>query len=94
MIPLGTLSNVSGELVFPWKPRDIGTISAATNVLLSNRMHGNKYSFTFTGGGASVSVLPAIGEIKWINPIPTSPTSGTVYLVTVDNGIGNVAAAG
>lgn len=94
MIPLGTLSNVSGELVFPWQPRDIGTISAATNVLLSNRMHGNKYSFTFTGGGASVSVLPAIGEIKWINPIPANPTSGTAYLVTVDNGIGNVAAAG
>jgi hypothetical protein len=93
MIELGSLSDVSGELVFPNEAKDIGTISKATNVLLVGRMHGNYYSFSFTAmDGADVSVLPSIGEIKWINTPPATLINGTTYLVTVDNGIANVVS--
>lgn len=92
MIELGTLSDVSGELVFPNEPKDIGKISETKNILLAGRMHGNQYSFTFEGGGAAVNVLPAIGTIKWAEPIPSAPLTDTTYLVTIDNGIGNVVS--
>lgn len=91
MILLGEINNVGGVLVLPNEPKELGTISTATNINLESRLSGNVYTFSFiAASGASVAILPSIGTIKWANELPGSLVDGTTYLVTINNGIGTV----
>lgn len=93
MILLGEMTPISGELVYPDTPVDFGTIAVQKNIILTSRMQDNTYTFSFTAGsGADVSVLPAVGTIKWKNTLPASLVNGTTYLVGVENGIGDVVS--
>lgn len=92
-ISIGTLSDFTGEVVYPNEPKNLGTIIGSKNIILSECNAGATYSFNFVGSAnASVNVIPVVGDIKWVTNIPTVLVAGTEYLVTVTNGIGNVVS--
>ncbi len=92
MIRLGEMdTQITGDLVYPDRPADLGILSSHRNIILANRLNGHTYSFRFTAeAGSSAAVYPVIGEIRWASALPEKLREGTTYLVTVTAGIGSV----
>ena len=88
MVNIGTVNAFEGEIIYPDKPNDLGTINGNKNVILAERTADNSYSFSFVAGASTiVSIIPAIGNVVWIENPPTY-TQGKTYLFQVVNGIG------
>lgn len=88
MEEIGIVEAFEGEIIYPDKPNDLGTIGGNNNIILSERTADNSYSFSFVADASvSVSIIPAIGNVVWTESLPTY-TQGKTYLFQIVNGIG------
>ena len=96
MIELGTVTPVIGDLVRPDGPADLGIVTGAATAILTETMAGNRYAISFepSSSAATVSIVSAMGNLKWINALPATLEAGKPYLVNIENGIGDVVSIG
>lgn len=96
MIELGTVTPIIGDLVRPDAPADLGIVTGAATAILTETMAGNRYAISFepSSSAATVSIVSAMGNLKWINALPATLEAGKTYLVNIENGIGNAVSIG
>lgn len=91
MIYIGTVDAITGKIVYPNEPINLGTINGSENIILADRVSGAIYTVDFVAGiDADINILNAIGIITWETSLPVTLETNKRYHIKVDNGIGNV----
>lgn len=89
---IGNHTTIGGTNVYPGILADLGIIDDGRNIFLAGRLKGNTFMFSFSAeSSVSVNVLATTDELKWVSEIPSELVSGKTYIVTINNGIGDVA---
>ena len=86
MVELGEISAITGTLIYPDTPIDLGVLSGANTLILADGTQGERYDFSFTAGaGLSLSLRRTEGKMRWMEEYPTM-VEGKTYFFSVVNG--------
>lgn len=87
MVSIGTLEPITGILVYPNETLDLGRLSGANNIIITDGLVGKRYDFSFVAtSGSSIVLRSVLGSLKWADSVPTLQAEET-YIFSVVNGI-------